>query len=545
MEENLALDERRFPVLTDEQIAKLSRFAEERSVQAGEVLYEQGDSEQGIFILLSGAADILGIVRGKESALAHLLPGQFTGEANQIMGRRSLVRGRMAEAGKVLNLSRQKLQEVIATDVELGKIFVRTFLLRRLYLLDHSVGDAALIGTAHSPRTLELRSFLRRNGHPVCYVDVEKQPNLQDLLDHFQITVSDIPVLICRGEKVLRNPTIQEAADCFGLNASIDPGKEYDLVVIGAGPSGLAAGVYGASEGLKVLVVESGGPGGQAGSSSRIENYLGFPNGISGPELTGRAFLQAEKFGAKVAVARTAQSLQCAKPQLMVTLDDGSVARARSVVLASGARYRKLPLPNLHLFEGAGIYYAATQMEAQSCGRGEVIVVGGGNSAGQAALFLADFAPHVHILVRRGGLAETMSRYLIARIEACKTITVHGNTEVVELGGDQNLERVCWQEGKNGNREWRDCPNLFLMTGAEPNTEWLAGCVALDDKGFVRTGPELGPDWHLERPPFLLETSVPGVFAVGDMRSGSVKRVAAAVGEGSMAIQFVHRVLAQ
>jgi thioredoxin reductase (NADPH) len=294
---------------------------------------------------------------------------------------------------------------------------------------------------------------------------------------------------------------------------------------------------------LNVLVLESNGPGGQAGSSSRIENYLGFPNGISGQELTGRAFLQAEKFGASVAVARTVKALKCTKNPFVVELSDGSVMKARSIVLAAGARYRKLPLENLTQFEGAGIYYAATKVEAQACGRGEVIVVGGGNSAGQAALFLADHSPHVHIAVRRKGLEETMSRYLIARIEACKTITVHGGTEIDGLEGNGKLERVRWREA-NGASEWRNCPNLFLMTGAEPNTAWLDGCVALDEKKFVRTGPDVGAEWTLARPPFLLETSVPGVFAVGDVRAGSVKRVAAAVGEGSMAVQFVHRVLA-
>ena len=537
-------DDRRFPVLSDEQIGRLAAVGEERSYQAGELIYDQGDAHHGVFVVLSGVAEIVGIARGEEFALAKMTRGQFTGEANQIMGRRSLVRCRMSEAGKLLDISREKLREFMATDVELGELMLRTFLLRRVYLIDHSVGDAALIGSAHSPRTLQLREFLQRNGHPYCYVDVERQPNVQEVLDQFNVKVSDIPVLICRGDVVLRNPTIEEAAECFGLNASIDQGAVYDLIVVGAGPSGLAAGVYGASEGLNVLVIESSGPGGQAGSSSRIENYLGFPNGISGQELTGRAFLQAEKFGAKVAVARTAKKMKCVRKPFVVEMDDGSVVRAKSIVLASGARYRKLPLSNLGQFEGAGVYYAATNVEAQLCNREETAVVGGGNSAGQAALFLADHASHVHLLVRRDGLAETMSRYLIARIEACKNITVHPRTEVEALEGNGKLERVTWR-GPDGKSELRDCPHLFLMTGAEPNTAWLGECVAMDEKRFVRTGSDIGADWNNERPPFMLETSVPGIFAVGDVRSGSVKRVAAAVGEGSMAIQFVHRILAQ
>jgi thioredoxin reductase (NADPH) len=362
------------------------------------------------------------------------------------------------------------------------------------------------------------------------------------MLDHFGIRVTDIPVLICRGELVLRNPSNSEAAACFGLNAGIDEGTAYDLIVVGAGPSGLAAAVYGASEGLNVLVLEGNAPGGQAGASSRIENYLGFPMGISGQELANRAFVQAEKFGAHIVVARAARALKRDPPYTIELEGEGSV-HGRTVIVAAGAQYRKLDLPKLGQFEGVGVYYGATLVEAQVCGNEEVAVVGGGNSAGQAAMFLAGFARRVYLVVRGPGLADTMSRYLISRIEACQEITLKTRTQIEELEGAAHLERIHWRDGQAGATEIHEIRHLFVMTGANPNTAWLGGCLALDHKQFIRTGAELGADWPLRRAPYLLETSLPGVFAVGDIRAGSVKRVASAVGEGSMAVQFVHKVL--
>jgi thioredoxin reductase (NADPH) len=402
-----------------------------------------------------------------------------------------------------------------------------------------------LIGSGNSADTLRLRGFLSRNGHPFTYVDVEKDSDVQTMLDHFGVQITDIPVLICRGELVLRNPTNAEAAECFGFNAGIDESSVYDLIVVGAGPSGLAAAVYGASEGLNVLVIESNAPGGQAGSSSRIENYLGFPMGISGQDLAARAFVQAEKFGAQIAVARSAASLKCSRPPYVLQLDDGGSVQSRSLIVATGAQYRKLNLENLAQFEGAGVYYGATSVEAQVCSDQEVAIVGGGNSAGQAAIFLSTVAKHVYLLVRGSGLSETMSRYLISRIEACPEITVKTFTEIEGLEGNGHLERTHWRDTKTGERRTCDIQHLFLMTGACPNTSWLDGCVAMDTKQFIKTGADVGETWPLRRPPYMLETSLPGVFAVGDVRAGSRKRVAAAVGEGSMAVQFVHRVLAE
>jgi thioredoxin reductase (NADPH) len=430
------------------------------------------------------------------------------------------------------------------TDVVLGDVFLRAFLLRRIFLIANSIGDAVLIGSALSSDTLRLRTFLGRNGHPYTYLDVDVDADIQVVLDQFSVQITDIPVLICRGQLVLRNPSNAETAACFGLNVGIDEAGIFDIVVVGAGPAGLAAAVYGASEGLSVLVVESNAPGGQAGSSSRIENYLGFPMGISGQELADRAFVQAEKFGAQISIARTATGLKSVKSPYTVELDDGGIVQGRTIIIAAGSRYRKLDLPNVGQFEGTGIYYGATQVEAPMCQNDEVAVVGGGNSAGQAALFLAGFAEHVHILVRGSGLAQTMSRYLIGRIEASANITVETLTTVEALEGATHLERIRWRNGQTGVGSSHQIQHLFLMTGADPNTAWLGTSLSLDPKRFIRTGIDVTTEWPLRRPPFLLETSLPGIFAVGDIRANSIKRVASAVGEGSMAVQFVHQVLA-
>lgn len=533
-----------FPTLEAAQIARLVPLGTERGFAAGEIIYDQGDSEHGVFVVLEGNIESASLVNGQESALAVHGVGKFTGEVAHLSGRRSLVRCRAHESCRLLEISRANLQRIMQTDPELGEVFLRAFILRRVYLISHSVGDAVLIGANNSADTLRLRAFLSRNGHPFTYVDVEKDSDVQDLLDHFGVKVSEIPVLICRGDLVLRNPSNADTAVCFGLNEGIDEASVYDLIVVGAGPSGLAAAVYGASEGLNTLVIESNAPGGQAGSSSRIENYLGFPTGISGQDLAGRAFVQAEKFGARISVARSAASLQCARPPYAVGLDDGASVQSRSVVIATGAQYRRLNLPNLAQFEGAGVYYGATPVEAQVCAGQEVAIVGGGNSAGQAAMFLSTVARHVYLLVRGPGLSDTMSRYLISRIEACPTITLKTFTEIEALEGNGHLERAHWRNNRTGERFTCNTHHLFLMTGACPNTAWLNGCVALDAKQFIRTGQDVTDHWPLRRAPYLLETSLPGVFAVGDVRAGSMKRVAAAVGEGSMAVQFVHKFLA-
>jgi thioredoxin reductase (NADPH) len=468
-----------------------------------------------------------------------------------LTGRRSLARVRVSEPGEVIELNREQVLALVQTDAELSEILMRAFILRRLELIARDLGDVVVIGSMHCAATLRVKEFLIRNGHPFHYIDLDRDSDAQTLLDQFHVSAADVPVLICRGDAVLRNPSNQQIAECLGFNDAIDQTHVSDLVIVGAGPAGLAAAVYGASEGLDVLVLESSSPGGQAGSSSRIENYLGFPTGISGLELTGRAYAQAQKFGAHILIAKGATGLACDRQRYAVHVDGGPRVPARAVIVATGAEYRKPALENLSRFEGAGVYYGATPMEAQLCVSEEVIVVGGGNSAGQAAVFLAQTAKRVHMLVRGDGLADTMSRYLIRRIEENPAIVVRTHVEIVALEGDRQLQRVRWRDDRTGSVETNDIGHVFMMTGAVPNTGWLEQCVALDDKGFIKTGPELSQDdlaaagWPLTRPPYLLETSRPGVFAVGDVRSGNIKRVASAVGEGSIAIAFVHQVLHQ
>jgi thioredoxin reductase (NADPH) len=538
-----------FPTLTPAQVARIAAHGSIRPVRAGEVLFEAGDPDIPFFVVRTGRIEMLQPTGDTETLVTVHEPGQFTGEVNMLSGRRSLVRARAAEPGEVIELDRESLFALVQNDPELGEIFLRAFIFRRVELIAHGIGDVVLIGSDHSPGTLHVREFLTRNGHPYSYIDLDRDAGVQDLLDQFHVVAADVPVLICRGEVVLRNPTHQQIADCLGFNDAIDPAQVRDLVVVGAGPSGLAAAVYGASEGLDVLVLESSSPGGQAGSSSKIENYLGFPTGISGQELTARAYTQAQKFGAQLMIAKGARKLACARKPYALEIDDGPRVSARAVILAMGAEYRSLSLPNLSQFDGAGVYYGATFMEAQLCTGEEVIVVGGGNSAGQAAVFLAQTARRVHMLVRSEGLAESMSRYLIRRIEDNPAIDLRTHTELTALEGSDHLERVSWRDQQTGETETRDIRHVFVMTGATPSTQWLEGCVALDAKGFIKTGPDLSPEelaaahWPLPRAPYLLETSLPGVFAAGDVRSGNVKRVASAVGEGSIAVAFVHKVL--
>jgi len=541
---------RLFPKLTASQIERIVAHGRRRSMVAGEVLVEPGDRLVPFFVVLSGEIEIVRATESVETLIAALGPGQFTGEVNMITGRPALARTRATRSGEILDLGRDQLLAVVQTDAELSEIMMRAFILRRVELIARGFGDVVLVGSTHCAGTLRIKEFLTRNGHPHAFIDLDRESDAQELLDRFHITSADIPVLICRGETVLKNPSNQQIAACLGFNDSVDQTHVRDLLVVGAGPAGLAAAVYGASEGLDVLMLESNAPGGQAGTSSRIENYLGFPTGISGSELTGRAQAQALKFGAEILVAQRATQLACERQPYVVQLDAGSRVSARAVIVATGAEYRRLAIPNVSKFEGAGIYYAATPMEAQLCAADEVAVVGGGNSAGQAAVFLAQTSRHVHLLVRSDGLAATMSRYLIRRIEGNPAITLHTRTEIVALEGDGRLQRIQWSTGA-GTAERHDIRHVFMMTGATPNTRWLERCIVLDDKGFVKTGPDLSPEdlaaagWPLSRPPFLLETSRPGVFAVGDVRGGNVKRVASAVGEGSIAVAFVHQVLSQ
>ena len=542
--------DRLFPTLTDAQIARIAARGRLRPIARGEVLVEVGDKHVSFFVVLTGAVQAVKAADGTETPIVAHRPGQFTGEGSLMTGRPALARLRASEPGEVIELSRDQLLALVQTDAELGEILMRAFILRRGELIARDLGDVIMVGSSHCAGTLRVREFLIRNGHPFHYIDLDRDADAQQLLDRFHVSDADVPVLICHGDVVLRNPSNAQIADCLGFNDAIDQARLNDLVVVGAGPAGLAAAVYGASEGLDVLVLESGSPGGQAGSSSRIENYLGFPTGISGLDLTVRAYAQAQKFGAQIMIAKGATGLACDPQPYAVQIDGGRPVRARAVIIATGAAYRKPDLENLSLFEGAGVYYGATPMEAQLCAREDVVVVGGGNSAGQAAVFLAQTARRVYVLVRGNGLADMMSRYLIRRIEDNPAIELLVRTEVVALEGDGHLERIRWRDNRTRSVETRDVRHLFVMTGAVPNTGWLASCLTLDDKGFIKTGSSLSQDdltsagWRLPRPPHLLETSRPGVFAVGDVRAGNIKRVASAVGEGSIAIALVHQVLA-
>jgi thioredoxin reductase (NADPH) len=536
-----------FPSLSAAQLARVARLAERRATTEGEVLFAPGDRVGHLFVLLAGEIEIVRPGLPGDDLITVHAAGEFTGEMNMLSGRGSLVAGRVRVGGEVLALARDRLRDLVQTDAELGAVIMRAFILRRMGLIASGTGDAMLVGSRHSAGTLRIKEFLTRNGHPFRYLDVEIDDGAAALLDHFHVGVDDTPIVVCR-DQVLRNPSNAAVADCLGLTTDLAD-KPYDVVVVGSGPAGLAAAVYAASEGLAVLVLEADAPGGQAGTSSRIENYLGFPNGVSGNELTARASNQALKFGAQLEVARTAARLDCPESRSHgIALADGQIVRGRTVVIATGARYKKLPLAELPRYEGQGVYYGATQIEAQMCAGADVIVVGGGNSAGQAAVFLSGRARRVHVFVRGDGLAATMSRYLIRRIEDTENITLHTRTEIEALEGGGRLEQVRWR-GPDGARRVEPIQHVFLMTGAAPNTSWLSGCVAVDAKGFVKTGLDLDHDdlaaWPLRRPPFHLETNVPGVFAVGDVRAGSMKRVAAAVGEGSTAVALIHQALAE
>ena len=538
-----------FPVLTEAQLERIRPLGRERVVARGDVLQRIGDQVDHVYVVLDARLEGASMQAAAEQSIAGLGPGQFTGEVSLIAGRPGVARIFVTEPGRVLEVHRSQLLALLQRDPDLSEILMRAFLLRRAEIIARGLGDVVIVGSGHSPDTLRIREFLTRNGHPHTYIDVDRDPGVQDLLDHLNVGPGAVPVVICRGKIVLRSPSNAALADCLGFNETMDQATVHDLVIAGAGPAGLAAAVYGASEGLDTLVLESYAPGGQAGSSSLIENYLGFPAGISGQELAARANTQAQKFGAQIAVARTAARLSCAEKPYSLNLDGGTRVRARSIVIATGAQYRKPALDRLAEFENAGVYYAATPVEAQLCGGSDVVVIGGGNSAGQAAVFLSQRVPKVYMLVRSAGLAETMSKYLVQRIEQTKSIELRTHTEIVALQGEGRLESVRWRNSKTGGEEEHPIGHIFVMAGAVPNTRWLDGCLVLDESGFIKTGPDLTRDellaaaWPLSRPPLLLEASRPGVFAVGDVRAGSIKRVASAVGEGSIAIALVHQAL--
>jgi thioredoxin reductase (NADPH) len=537
--------EQMFPKLAAAQIARLEAIGTRSATRAGEVLVEPGERQQRLLVVLDGHLE----VEHDAERVTLLERGDFSGELATLRGVAGFTRIRASDSGTVLAIDSERLRELVQTDAELSEVMMRAFILRRMGLIASEHAEVTLLGSRRSPATLRLREFLTRNAHPHVSVELESDPGVEALLERFRVARDELPVVIGHCGKVFRNPSVGAIADYLKMNPALDPAAVYDVVVVGAGPAGLSAATYAASEGLCVLVVESLAFGGQAGTSSKIENYLGFPTGISGQALAGRAFVQAQKFGATVLVATDAARLRCEERPYAIELADGRTVRARSVIIATGAQYRELDLENLRSFTGAGVYYAATHLEAKLCRDEEIIIVGGGNSAGQAAVFLAGGCRQVHIMVRGAGLADSMSDYLIRRIQGSRNITLHARTQLTALEGSGRLERVSWR-GPDG-AQTRDIGHVFLMTGALPNTGWLQGCVCLDDKGFVCTGSQLSAHdlaekrWPLSRAPHMLETCIPGVFAVGDVRAGSVKRIASGVGEGAICVQMAHRVLAE
>jgi thioredoxin reductase (NADPH) len=544
------LEERReqmFPKLTPRQMARLAVHGRRIDTQAGQILLESGTRQSHLFIVERGSVEVL--LRDHSELLYLLTAGDFSGEMSTLRGSTAQACLRARDPGGAIVVDAEQIRALVQTDAELSELLMRAFILRRMALMRSGGGEVMLLGSRHSADSLRLREFLTRNTQPFHQVDVETDPDVAALFERFHVQAGDIPVVVCHGEHVFRNPSNRVIADCLGLNPQLDDNQVHDLLIVGAGPAGLAAAVYAASEGLQVRIVETTAPGGQAGTSSRIENYLGFPTGISGQALAGRALSQAQKFGAAISVASQAVSLDCTQRPYRLALAGGLTLRGRSVLIASGAQYRSLAVQNLARFNGTGVYHAATHLESVLCKDEEIIVVGGGNSAGQAAVFLSATCSTVHLLVRATGLAESMSNYLIRRIGETPNIRLHTCTQITAIEGTDRLERVSWHCSSDGSSEQHAIGHVFVMTGAVPNTPWLEGCVALDEAGFVKTGSDLEPQdlaasrWSLARLPHSMETSLPGVFAAGDVRSRSVKRIASAVGEGSICVQFVHRAL--
>ena len=537
-----------FPLLTQAEMTLLERRGSRRSMDRGEYLFRQGEPTTDFFVVLSGAVEIVvHSALSEDNVIARDGPGNFVGELSLITGVRLLISARVVEAGEVVVLSRQSLRDVIATQPALGDTVLKALMARRNLLVTGAPELLRLVGSRFSPDTRHIREFLVRSHIPHEWLDPDKDASIKMLLETSNVDPGELPV-VCTGDALLRHATAGSVAEYLGLTVANLPDRSFDLVIAGGGPAGLAAAVYGASEGLRTLVVEMVEIGGQAGSSSRIENYLGFPTGISGDDLTQRALVQAGKFGAILTSPCTAASLREDGGHLVLRLSDGTDVVARAVIAATGARYRRLAVDRLDDFEGNGVYYAATDLEARLCNGSPVVVVGGGNSAGQAAMFLAECSSSVSVVIRGDDLQKSMSQYLVHRIEAHPRIRVLPGSQVTALDGDGSLSAVHLM-GPDGGVVL-PCAGLFSLIGADPCSEWLSGCALLDEHGFVRTDMALSDDqldesWRAAgRRPLPFETSRPGLFAVGDLRSGSMKRVASAVGEGSAAVRSVHEYLA-
>jgi thioredoxin reductase (NADPH) len=540
----------RAPTLREDQIEILRRYGQTRKTEAGDVLFRAGDTSNDFIVILEGVVEVIDDFAGEARTIGTFPAGRFLGELNMLTGQAMYLTAVVREGGEVLAIPRERLKEVVTEESNLSDVILKAFLARRAYMIRTGLG-LRIIGSRHSSDAARLREVAARNRLPHVWIELEEDPGAEALLERFGAKASDTPVTVWQAKEVLKNPTDAEFAHTTGLKVDAPLEQTYDLVVVGAGPAGLGASVYGASEGLSTLALESTALGGQAGTSSRIENYPGFPAGLSGFELASRILVQADKFGARTAVPQEAVGLRSDDGYYRIELSDGGEVAARSVIAATGARYRRLDVPRLERFEGVSVHYAATEAEAQRCEGEKVAVVGGGNSAGQAALFLAGRTRKVYLLIRGDDLGKSMSRYLVDRIMNAENVELLANTEVRELMGEDRLEGVVVEDNRSGARRTLDARALFVFIGAEANTGWLKRTVELDERGFVLTGRELDGSvldedaWRERlREPFLLETSLPGVFAAGDVRSGSIKRCASAVGEGAMAVKFVHQYLA-
>jgi thioredoxin reductase (NADPH) len=532
-----------FPNLETSEIERVRRFGEVQSIGAGEALASVGNVGHGLSIILSGEVEVTQHDRsGRGAVIVTHGPGAFLGELAQLAGHPSLVDARARGPVQALIISPDRLRALLIAEAELGERIMRALILRRVGLLETGAGGPVIVGRAESGDVLRLENFLRRNGHPHQTLNAVTDPEAKALIERFHVDPGQLPIVLCPGGQLLRNPGEDELARCIGLVGPIDPDRIYDVVIIGAGPAGLAAAVYAGSEGLSALVLDCRAFGGQAGASARIENYLGFPTGISGIALMARAYNQAQKFGVEMAIPDEATSLQTPvdSSPFVLNLFNSERARARSVVIASGVRYRRLAVKNLEAFESSSVHYWASPLEAKLCSGQEVALVGAGNSAGQAVVYLASQVAKVWLIVRGADLSANMSSYLVDRIKGLSNVEVLTRTQITGLeGADGMLEAVRWRQGSSGEEVRRPIRHMFLFIGADPNTDWLAGSgVALDAKGFVLTGTEAGGNRR------LLETSCPGVFAIGDVRSGSVKRVAASVGEGAQVVAALHGFLA-
>jgi thioredoxin reductase (NADPH) len=540
-----------FPVLSEEHVRLIAEVGDRRLFSDGDDVWEIGLPMTSFFVVVRGSVEVFQVTgTGDEHQVVLHQPGEFTGDIDLLSSSATVVGARARGETETIEVPAERLRQLVIENSELSDIVLAAFLARRQELIATGRGSLTIVGSRFSPDTFRIREFLERNSRPFEWIDLENDSRVSRLLEGLGVAPEETPIVIDSSGVVTHNPTVEQMAECFGLSR-VDERHIYDVVVAGGGPAGLAAAVYAASEGLEVLIVDAVAPGGQASTSSKIENYLGFPTGISGRELAQRAFLQATKFGAVVAAPREVTGLDVGTRPYALTTGGGQSVRGRTIVIATGARYRRLPVGNASDYEGRGIYFGATFMEARMCGGQEVVIVGGGNSAGQAAVFLSQHVEHVHVVIRSGSLEHSMSKYLIHRIEASPRITLHPFTEITGLFGDEVLEGVELTDNRSRESRRVDIRHAFIFIGATPNTGWLPPEITLDAKGFVLTGRDLAPEdlspdaWPTKRPPFLLETSVPGVFAAGDVRSGSTKRVASAVGEGSISVSFIHQVLAE